>query len=179
MRPLLCLLLAIVAGSLSAAEPAKIYSWKDEKGVVHYSDKPHVNAKEVVVEDSQQFAIPKANPDVLKPEEPAATGVQWAISIASPGEEETVRDNEGRLQVDVQVAPGMERGQRVQPFLDGQPFGPARTIPAFELKDIERGEHKLKIQLIDHDNKILAESKERTFFMHKASALSPARKGGN
>lgn len=176
--PMLLLLFAALA--VSAAEPAKVYTWKDEKGVVHYSDKPHANATELTVEHSPSYAIPKADTNILKPQEqPVASGPRWQLSITSPAQEETVRENEGKLTVVVDLSPQMIRGQRLQLFMDGQPFGPARTVPVIEVDNVDRGEHQIKVQLINRDNKIAAESPSRLFYMQRASIFSPTHSGGN
>ena len=101
-----------------------------------------------------------------------------SIVIESPGNEETVHDNLGRVTVSVKV-PGAEpasAGIRLRPMLDGKPFGDVQRTPTFRLEGVERGTHTLQVQQLDGSGSVLAESKPVTFHMWQASRLFPGRK---
>ncbi|WP_417357498.1 DUF4124 domain-containing protein [Gallaecimonas pentaromativorans] len=169
------LILLLAASTAMAAESGKIYTWTDAQGVVHYSDKPHPGAKETNVALSQQYDMPKADPNILKQAPKAAEQTRWSITILSPADEATLRENDGEMSVSVQTQPAMLPGQRVQLFMDGKPLGAARTVSSFVIRDVERGEHSIKVQLIDRSNQIIAESEPHTIYMHRASIFSPSR----
>ncbi|WP_115720354.1 DUF4124 domain-containing protein [Gallaecimonas mangrovi] len=170
------LLLLVTTFMTTAAEPSKVYTWTDEKGVVHYSDQPHKGAKETVVAPTQQYTMPAVDTSILKATPKPQAAPAWQVNILTPAHEETLRDNDGLLTISVQVQPDMQPGQRLQLFIDGKPFGPARVISRFEVKDVDRGEHSIMVQLIGRDNKIVAQSQPHTIYMHRASIFSPTRR---
>lgn len=100
------------------------------------------------------------------------------IVIESPGSEETVHDNLGQVTVSVKVE-GADRASATPAFqavVDGKPFGGVQRSPTFKLEGIERGEHTLRVQLLDGNGGVLAESQAVKFYMWQASRLFPSRK---
>lgn len=101
-----------------------------------------------------------------------------AVKISSPQNEETIHDNTGRVQVTVAITGGdpLAAGGSIQALLDGKPFGPAARAAAFALEGIERGEHLLRVQVLDAAGTVIAASEPVKFYMWQASALFPGRK---
>jgi hypothetical protein len=103
----------------------------------------------------------------------ATSGLAADIGIASPAHEETVHDNAGNVAVTVDAAPGPD--QTIRLLVDGEPAAPDSRGTRFELRGIDRGEHRLQAQLLDADGRVVAESPPVTFFMWQASRNFPAR----
>lgn len=99
------------------------------------------------------------------------------IVIESPGSEETVHDNLGQVTVSVKVesADRASTPFAFQAMVDGKPFGGVQRSPTFKLEGMERGEHTLRVQLLDSSGNLLAESQAVKFYMWQASRLFPSR----
>ena len=177
MRVLTTLTLLLLALGLQAAEPDKIYRWTDAQGVVHFSDKPHDQAEEVVVTPAQSVRTVKADPSVLQAAPAPAEKVTFKLRIMLPAEKETLRDNEGNVSVVVAVVPEMQRGQKLQLLMDGKAVGPATASEHFKLHNVDRGEHQLSARLLGAKKQVLATSEPRTFYLHRARIPPP--KSGN
>ncbi|HEY7741952.1 MAG TPA: hypothetical protein VIA19_02810 [Burkholderiales bacterium] len=100
------------------------------------------------------------------------------VSIVSPRNEETIHDNTGRVAVTVAIRNGdaLAAGGAIRVLLDGKPFGPDARASSFALEGLERGEHRLQVQLTNAAGAVIATSEVVTFYMWQASALFPSRK---
>ena len=100
------------------------------------------------------------------------------IAIVSPGNEQTIHDNSGNVPVMVTIKDGdpFAAGGTIQALLDGEPYGPSQQTSSFTLEGVERGEHNLRVQLMDSAGKVVASSDPVTFHMWEASVLAPGRK---
>jgi len=101
-----------------------------------------------------------------------------AVKISSPQNEETIHDNTGRVPVTVAITGGepLGAGGSIRALLDGKPFGPAARAASFVLEGIERGEHLLRVQVLDSAGTVIATSEPVKFYMWQASVLFPSRK---
>jgi hypothetical protein len=104
------------------------------------------------------------------------TGI--GVSIVSPRNEETIHDNTGRVAVTIAIRNGntLAAGGAIRVLLDGKPFGPDARTSSFALEGLERGEHRLQVQLTNAAGAVIATSEVVTFYMWQASALFPSRK---
>ena len=101
-----------------------------------------------------------------------------AVRIVSPQNEETIHDNTGRVPVTVAITNSdlLAAGGAIRVLLDGEPFGPEARAASLALEGVERGEHLLRVQLVDAAGTVIATSEAVTFYMWQASALFPGRK---
>lgn len=166
--------------SLSASA-ATVYSWVDENGVTHFTDAPPSNKKHtsmhfaeptvVTSEEAQALSpqitakLPSAEKDPQAPEIKAAS----AVSITSPQQEATVRDNQGIIIVSVETNQPLSDQQHLLLLIDGQAVGSPQKKPLWQLNNVDRGEHQLKVQLLNN-GKVIASSKSITVFLHRAIA---------
>lgn len=95
----------------------------------------------------------------------AAVG-QEPLRIVNPAPQEMVHDNRGRVPV---IVTGVPPQAQLQPLLDGEPHGPPRTAPAFELTGVPRGEHRLQVQVLDEQGRELARTPPMVFYVWQAS----------
>jgi hypothetical protein len=58
-------------------------------------------------------------------------------------------------------------------YLDGKQVAGPTGNANFILHDIERGEHQLSLELLNHSGKVIATSPSTTFYMHRTSVISP------
>ena len=147
----------------------KIYSWKDKHGVLVFSDSPRAGAQEIKLA-TQNLSTPAVNITVLNEDKPAAV-VNFKIVIASPTNEETVRENTGSVYVTSRIVPRFESGFKIQLLVDGVAFAKPSNTGTFALRDVNRGEHTLQLKLFNSEGSVVSVSESSTFFMHRASSL--------
>src|SRR5215831_3519724 len=109
----------------------------------------------------------------------AITGPAWSetappavVTIASPANEQTIHDNAGRVPVRVALdAPLLQEGATLQAVLDDMPAGEPKHERSFTLDEVNRGEHTLRVLLLDQSGKPASASPAVTFYMWQASTL--------
>ena len=150
------------------ATSTKIYVWRNEEGVLVFSDSPRPGAEEVDVADTN--IMKSANTSILdiKPKE---IDNNYIVEITQPKNNATVRDNTGSVHVTGRIKPIFKRGLTIQLSIDDKPYGKPQTHTRFALRNIERGEHQIKMDLIDQKGKVIASSEAVTFYMHRASVI--------
>ena len=153
----------------SAAQ--KVYSWKDKNGVLVFSDTPRPGAIEVKI-NTQNLTMPATDTSILDRGAPNTTPIKFKVSISSPKNEATVRENTGSVYVTARISPRFETGFKVQLLLDGTPHSEPSNSTTFALREVNRGEHTLQAKLYDANNKLVSVSPISTFFMHRASVIS-------
>nr|WP_306174075.1 DUF4124 domain-containing protein [Pseudoalteromonas shioyasakiensis] len=151
------------------AADKKIYTWKDKNGAVVFSDTPKVGAQEVKL-TSQILSMPTTNTSILDETKPIAKK-SFKIEVASPANEETVRENTGSVYVTSRVSPRFENGFKIQLFVDGTAYSAPGSSSTFALRNVDRGEHSLQVKLYDPKGNVLSVSPTSVFFMHRQSAL--------
>lgn len=167
VRTLALVLLAVV--SVTAAH-AKVYTWIDENGVLHYSDKPvkGVQAKRVATEAGN--VVPRLNDGVMHTAAPPRKATGFEVAIKSPANEATVRDNQGILNIVGSVSPTPKgSGYSYRLRMDGRVLGDASDEPNFDLMNVNRGAHKLKIEMLDKTGKVIASSPVKIVYLHRQS----------
>ena len=167
---LFIVMLACVATSLQAQQTKKVFVTRDANGVLVFSDSPQPGAEEV---NLSQRANVMAATDATLPNTRKVEKEPFSIVIVQPEEQGTVRDNTGSVYVSGKISPMFERGLRVRILLDGKPQGEPQNTAVFILRDVDRGEHKLQMELFDQSGKLIATSPVTTFYLHRASVISP------
>lgn len=163
------LLLSLIVALPTSASTTKIYVWVNEKGQLVYSDTPKPGAEEVKVKSNQNvISSIKTSELSISPQK---TLTQYKIEITQPEHEATVRDNTGSVYISGRVMPRFKRGLKVQLYLDNKPYEQPSTKSVFILRNVHRGEHIIKMELVDQKGKVIASSEPRTFYMHRASII--------
>jgi len=151
------------------ATSTKIYVWRNEKGVLVFSDSPRAGAEEVKLKP-EAAVVPSMNVETslldIKPKE---LENDYEVVITQPENNATIRDNTGSIFISGGIKPIFQRGFRIQLFVDGKAHKKPQTHTMFSLKNIDRGEHQIKMDLIDQEGKVIASSKLTTFYMHRAA----------
>ncbi len=152
-----------------SATSTKIYVWRNEKGVLVFSDSPRAGAEEVKLKPDTA-TIPSMNVETslldIKPKE---LNNDYEVVITQPKNNATIRDNTGSIFISGGIKPIFQRGFKIQLYVDGIAHKKPQTHTMFSLKNIDRGEHQIKMDLIDKEGKVIASSKLTTFYMHRAS----------
>ena len=170
MRHFLLLSLVLIITLLTSnvfATSTKIYVWRNDKGVLVFSDSPKAGAEEVEIKEPNSISsidtsVLDLTPKVIKED--------YQVEISQPAMNATIRDNTGSIYISGGIRPKFQLGFKVQLYLDGKKHLTPQKHAMYSLRNMDRGEHKIKMDLIDEQGKVIASSKPVTFYMHRASA---------
>lgn len=164
---LTCLGLVLAAASATA----DVYRWVDSNGVVHYADKPqHPGDQPVQLPQLQTYKSGTTPPGFANSADASSTATAAApaepanLTITAPEADETIRDAEGKVQVNVSGQPG--RGQGLVYYLDGtaqnqEPIG----ATSYLMTGVERGEHSISVALVGANGQEVSRSANVTIHM--------------
>lgn len=142
----------------------------DKNNVPVFSDNPVPGASQLQLKEGNRMLA-------VTPTEISQRSIdqtpKFEVSITKPEQEGTVRENSGTVYVSGQVKPLFAQGLRVRLYLDGQAVAGPSSNANFILHNIDRGEHQLMLELSDQNGKVIATSAVTTFFLHRASAITP------
>ena len=174
---------AVALGFLIAADAyAELFKKVDEQGNITYSDVPSGAAKPVQPPGLSTYGTPDQHKQTAKKpveaKKPAAVTNYTTLAIASPANDEALRDNSGAVVVKVSLTPPLDTkgGHKLVLLLDQKSAAVAQTAEV-ALKDVERGAHTLKAQITDASGHVLKESAEISFQLHRGPTAA-ARKAG-
>jgi hypothetical protein len=151
-----------------------IYKTVKADGSVVYSDVPSDGAEPVNLSSMNSVVMPALNKassqsvsrnssvQKAKPE------IQYLVSIRSPLAEQTLRDNSGAVLISAEVLP--KKSGKFELIYDNQVVK-TQSNGQFQLESVDRGAHTIQVNFLDNSGKILASSKQQTFYLQKASAL--------
>ncbi|AXQ31326.1 DUF4124 domain-containing protein [Solimonas sp. K1W22B-7] len=133
---------------------ADVYKYTDEKGIVHYTDKPpSKNAKPANLPPLHTYSpAPMGGLSAPTPSTPGAAEVapiKYELRITSPEPDQTNRDASGNLAVTVVVTPDLPDGYTLVYYADDQANGEPRTTTSATLSGLARGQHSIVVALID------------------------------
>jgi hypothetical protein len=150
---------------------AQIYKYIDANGNTAYSNQPPDGVK------AEPVALPPLNSVELQPPSVPVTPAQ-SSSREQPGSvyqvleltglptEEALRTNNGTFTVGVLIQPRLQDPHRLRLLLDEQPYGQPSNVPILQLVNIDRGEHRLAVQVIDGQN-VVQQSPTVTFTVQR------------
>ncbi|HFD80051.1 MAG TPA: DUF4124 domain-containing protein [Gammaproteobacteria bacterium] len=178
MRNSLTAVLATLVCLASMAANAAIYRSVDKEGNISFSDSPSKNSRPVELPPLPTYEPPKYAPIESTPRTKAATGYKH-LDLLSPAPSETVRDNTGLVAVKVKVDPALNKaaGHRFQYYLDGKAKGKPTDASSISFKNVDRGEHKVEVAVVDASGRQLIRSKAVTFYLHRQSKNFPRGPG--
>lgn len=166
---------AIIPVLLLMAMPlqAEVFKTITPDGEVIYSDVKTSGSKQMNVPEPQTYTpVPVPVPvQAAVSEEEADSAIYKSLVIDSPVNEETVRDNQGNIEILISSTPALIRtdGHRIVYYLDGEQHG-RRTIDTRKVfTNVDRGEHILTVAIVDTNNAVIIESQPVKVFLHRAS----------
>ena len=164
------LLILLFNGALATQATAGVYKRVNPDGSVEFTDVPEeIGQKPIEVAPSSSYSPPP----LQKPPPPATPSAKQAVtryesvSITSPSNDSTIRDNEGKISVTVESKPGLQKDHIYLLKMDGKQVGEGSS-KVFPLNNVDRGSHNFTVQIIDKDKKMLIESKTVTVHLHRA-----------
>jgi hypothetical protein len=170
-------LIALTSLLSVAALAAPAWTWVDEQGRRHYSDRPVEGATRIELGESQTFSGTALRPAPSAPPAPAATEQPPApaataysvVEILSPTQEQTLYNIGGSLSVSIATNPGLRAGHRIDAMLDGDHREIGVRSLDFTLAEVYRGEHTLQVLIVDSSGNELERSAPVTFFVQQTS----------
>jgi hypothetical protein len=167
------LLAAILLAPVTAQEKKDdkpVFVTVDKNNVPVFSDNPVPGASQLQLKEGNR--MPAVTPSEIG-QRSIDHAPKYEVTITKPEHEGTVRENNGSVYVSGQVKPLFAQGLRVRLYLNGQAVAGPSSNANFILHNIDRGEHQLMLELSDQNGKVIATSSVTTFFLHRASAITP------
>jgi hypothetical protein len=164
------ILLSALSGTTAVAAPA--WTWVDENGTVHFSDRPVPGARQVELAGAQGFGAQAPPPMARTDGQASPAGLYQGVEIVSPADQETLWNIGATLPVQVRFQPALQPGHRYDLVLDGQRRNVDTTAPRVSLPDVFRGAHTLQVVVIDSAGTELMRSPPRTFFVQQTSVAN-------
>lgn len=165
MRTIISLVAVLAAGAVMA----QAYTWVDEDGIVHYSDRPREGATEIQLpanaRQTRRITPQPAAADNAEAPEQAAPFSYESIEVSAPGPEETLWNIEGVLNVTLNVQPALQQGHRVRVYFDG-----AEQMvngSSFQIQDVYRGVHNIQAEVLDETGKLMGRSQTNRFYVQQ------------
>jgi hypothetical protein len=132
---------------------AQIYKYTDANGNTAYSNQPPDGVQAQPVElpplnrvEPQAPSAPQA-PTAEQPQPPR--NAYEILELAGLPTDEALRANNGTFTVNVLIKPRLQPPHQLRLLLDDQPYGQPSNVPVLQLVNIDRGEHRLAVQVID------------------------------
>jgi len=167
-RTILVLLGLLAAGAVVA----DAYTWTDDEGVVHYSDRPQPGATRIDLAEPNtgRSPAPRSSASTADDGEPDTTADPLRYSsfeVTSPGAEETLWNIEGTLNVSLSLTPALQPGHQVRVYFDGSPQIVSGT--SFQLDEVYRGVHQVQAEVLDPTGKMLIRTRTNRFYVQQSS----------
>ncbi len=153
---------------------AEIYKRTNPDGSVEFTDVPRSDEeKPVPLSPMSTFKATPA-PRSVTSNTRADSKKYSAISVTSPANEATIRDNTGTVKVSVSLSPALRSGHKLVLLVDGAQKGES-TSGSFTLDNLDRGSHSLMAQVVDKAGKTLISSAPVTIYLFRQSVIRPNR----
>ncbi len=132
-----------------------------------YSDTAINGAEEVEIKTSSmvKYSIDTSVLDIT----PKIINENYVVNITQPISNSTVRNNTGSVYISANISPVFKPKHKLQLYLNDELYKQPQRHLMFMLRNIDRGEHKIKITLISDKGKVIATSSPVTFYMHRVS----------
>ena len=156
--------LCLAVFSLTFGLQAEVYKHTNEKGQVSFSDQKSFGSREVSIPPVMTFkaAVPESSSE---PAPATSKKVYQSLVVSSPLDESTIRDNQGNVDVSYTLKPELKRSDALELYLDG------KKEQGLSLSGIDRGEHRLYLQVINRAGDVLIKSESVVFYLHHHSKL--------
>ncbi|MCO7625111.1 DUF4124 domain-containing protein [Pseudomonas fluorescens] len=138
---------------LALPAAAQIYKYTDANGNTVYSDHSPDGVQAQPVELPPLNRVEPQAPGAPAPSStdtrPAARSVYEVLELTGLPDEEALRANNGTFTVNVLIKPRLQPPHQLRLVLDDAPYGQPSNVPILQLVNVDRGEHRLAVQVID------------------------------
>ena len=152
-------LMVYVIGVSASVYATDVYITRDKDGNPIFSDQPSSNAEKIIIEDVQIIPKTHTQPSVLPgPETKVKELPKYnEITIVSPKNDESIRDNTGALSIQVSLSPELRGNDVIALYMDGDVVSEGRQL-TFNLSNIDRGTHVFQAAVKSTNGKKVIES---------------------
>jgi hypothetical protein len=165
---LLVLLISLTLNTTQAA----VYKTVDKNGNVTYSDSPGDRAEKLNLPPIPVINI-SPSPDLNLTPKPYAKEQSRSynlLSIDSPKNGATIRNNSGNVSVSISISPTLAENDTIVLKSNGAEIGRGRSS-ILSISQMDRGSHTLQAVIVNADGKILSISETITFHLLRQSRL--------
>lgn len=157
--------------SVANTAHAEVYKQVNPDGSVTFTDVPkNKDAEPVPIQPMSTFKATTAPSISSSSQKKKSSTTKYTdVSITSPANESTIRDNSGSLTVSASVTPSLKPGHKMVLLDNGSVKGES-TAGSFNLSNVDRGEHNLSVQVQNKAGKTIISSKPVTVYLHRQSA---------
>lgn len=139
---------------------AEIYKSKDAEGNIVFSDVQVKGAEKVIIPPVITYQSKSPVSESANPIEQVSSHKPYqSLRVLAPKQDETIWDNLGELAVQHVLVPRLQEGDRVQLFLDEE------LQEGLSIKGIHRGEHKVRLRVIDSNGYAHITSEDVVFYV--------------
>ncbi|KMT64568.1 DUF4124 domain-containing protein [Catenovulum maritimum] len=163
---LLGLLLVIWIPCLSAEN---VYMYRDSNGVLIFTDQPKDERAKQISVKAKISSFPKYQSKTQTKAVATDSNITPKIKVLQPKSQATIRDNQGNLSIAISLSPVPEYEYNIELLLDGVRINTPTKKLIHHINNVYRGEHELKVNLLDNSGKLLASSEPVTFYMHRTT----------
>jgi hypothetical protein len=165
MRIGILLITLFMAMPLSARD---VYKYISDDGEVIYSERYHPDAERIKVTDPKKGSnLPLT--EQSEEERAAAAGEYATFSIVQPDDNETIRNDEGTVQVGISLSPGLAEGHVIHLYVDGTKLDSDIKQTQLVLQQLSRGTHSLQAKIVNAEGESLKDSNSITFHLRQAA----------
>jgi hypothetical protein len=179
MHRCLILLTSLIA---TAAAAAPAWTWVDESGLRHFSDRPVPGASRIDLPETQTFQGARA-PRAASPQ-PAATPASGtaqerpaqpytAFNIVSPSHQQTLWNIGGTLNMQLDIQPALQPGHRLDAILDGEHIEIRAQGNSLSIPNVFRGAHTIQAVIVDESGREVVRSLAITVNVQQTSIQNP------
>ncbi|MFK7795160.1 MAG: DUF4124 domain-containing protein [Gammaproteobacteria bacterium] len=172
-------ILFLVISLFAISAHAELFKWKDADGNIIFSDQPPSELDKIEGEVKQKV-LPRINTvpglEVNKstaisssqPEDKKA--VYESLAIVSPLHDSEVRENSGKVSINVQIEPKIfvDLGHQLVIYMDDVEVSKGENTSIL-LDNVDRGTHEIKASIINNQGFVLRETRVTTFTLHRFS----------
>jgi hypothetical protein len=169
-------LIALTSLFSAAALAVPVWTWVDESGQRHYSDRPVEGATQIEIGTSQTFSGEAPQPNSGTTSSPASqesdsdTGPPYTVlDVISPEPEQTLSNIGGEMTLELAVSPALRAPHSIGVIYDGQRLEPSSRSLSITITEVYRGEHTIQAVILDADGEELMRSTPVTFFVRQTS----------
>jgi hypothetical protein len=164
-----------------AASAAPAWTWLDENGQRHFSDRPVPGATQIELPDSPAAAsvgaVARAGQSAAAaanaPVPPTQTVPYTAFNILSPAHQETLWNIGSNMSVTVELMPALQQGHRLDAYLDGQRVEVGARSSQLTIPNVFRGLHEIQAVVVDAAGQDVVRSLAITVMVQQTSLLNP------
>ena len=146
----------------------QMYKWTDPNGVVHYTDRqPDESIRQDALPDHLKI-LGNRKKEIEEDTQAAYT----AFTFIKPEADATVRNDNGTVNISLQVDPPLTESHFLQIYLDGLEVGEKTKSTALTLQNVKKGIHRLQAQIVDVSGQQVMQTEEVSFQYREAADLS-------